>query len=123
MVKQHGLTFPILRGTEEVTAVYNIVYRYMFDRHRDLSLPISFLLNPKGEIVKVYQGPANPEHVEYDFRHIPQNSDERLARALPFPGVTDAIEFGRNYLSYGSVFFQRGYMDQAASSFSNCFAR
>jgi tetratricopeptide (TPR) repeat protein len=35
--------------------------------------------------------------------------------------VTDAIEFGRNYLrnylAYGSVFFQRGYMDQAEASF------
>ena len=80
-------------------------------------LPTSFLINAKGEIVKVYQGPVNPEHVEHDFRHIPQTSAERLARALPFPGVTDTIEFGRNYLSYGSVFFQRGYMDQAEASF------
>ena len=72
---------------------------------------------PKGEIVKVYQGPVNPDHVEQDFRHIPQTSAERLARALPFPGVTDTVEFGRNYLSYGSVFFQRGYLDQAAAAF------
>ncbi len=75
------------------------------------------LINAKGEIVKVYQGPVDADHVEYDFRHIPETSAERLARALPFPGVTDTVEFGRNYLSYGSVFFQRGYMDQAAASF------
>ncbi len=62
-------------------------------------------------------GAGEPDHVEYDFRHIPQNNAERMARALPFPGVTDAIEFGRNYLSYGSVFFQRGYLDQAKASF------
>ena len=31
--------------------------------------------------------------------------------------MTDTIEFGRNYLSYGSVFFQRGYIDQAEASF------
>jgi tetratricopeptide (TPR) repeat protein len=116
-VREHRLAFPILRGSEDVAAIYNILYRYLFDRHRDLELPTSFLISPKGEIVKVYQGPADPEHVERDFLHIPQTSAERLARALPFPGVTDAIEFGRNYLSYGSVFFQRGYMDQAAASF------
>lgn len=117
IVQQHRLSFPILRGSEDVAAIYNIVYRYLFDRHRDLAFPTSFLINPKGEIVKVYQGPVDAEQVGNDFRHIPATSAERLARALPFPGVTDTIEFGRNYLSYGSVFFQRGYMDQAAASF------
>jgi len=117
LVREHRLSFLILRGSEDVAAIYNILYRYLFDRHRDLALPTSFLINAKGEIVKVYQGPVDVKHVEQDFRHIPQTSAERLARALPFPGVTDTIEFGRNYLSYGSVFFQRGYMDQAAVSF------
>jgi tetratricopeptide (TPR) repeat protein len=117
LIREHRLSFPVLRGSEDVAATYNILYRYLFDRHRDLELPTSFLIDAKGEIVKVYQGPVDPEHVEQDFRHIPQTSAERLARALPFPGVTDTIEFGRNYLSYGSVFFQRGYMDQAEASF------
>ena len=120
LVREHRLSFPILRGPSDVAdvaAIYNILFRYLFDRHRDLDLPTSFLINATGEIVKVYQGPVDPDHVEHDFRHIPQTNAERLAQALPFPGVTDALEFGRNYLSYGSVFFQRGYMDQAAASF------
>jgi tetratricopeptide (TPR) repeat protein len=116
-VREHRLSFPILRGSEDVAAIYNIVYRHLFDRHRDLALPTSFLISAKGEIVKIYQGPVDPEHVEHDFRHIPQTNPERFARALPFPGMTDSIEFGRNYLSYGSVFFQRGYLDQAEASF------
>lgn len=117
LVRQRALSFPILLGSDDVAAIYNIVFRYLFDRHRDLGLPTSFLINAKGEIVKVYQGPVDPEHVGHDFRHIPQPSAERLARALPFPGVTDAIEFGRNYLSSGSVFFQQGYMEQAEACF------
>jgi tetratricopeptide (TPR) repeat protein/peroxiredoxin len=117
LVRDRSLSFPILLGSDDVAAIYNILYRYIFDRHRDLSLPTSFLINTQGEIVKVYQGPVNADHVTYDFLHLPQTSADRVARALPFPGVTDTIEFGRNYLSYGSVFFQRGYMDQAAKSF------
>jgi tetratricopeptide (TPR) repeat protein/peroxiredoxin len=116
-VQEQRLSFPILRGFEDVAAIYNILYRYLFDRHRDLALPTSFLIDATGQIVKVYQGPVNPEHVEQDFHHIPQTSAERLARAFPFPGVTDTVEFGRNFLSFGSVFFQRGYMEQAASAF------
>jgi tetratricopeptide (TPR) repeat protein len=89
----------------------------LFDRHRDLSLPTSLLLDGSGAIVKVYQGPVNPGTVEEDCRHIPGNPSERIARALPFPGVTDTLEFGRNYLSYGSIFFQHGYLDQAEAFF------
>ena len=110
-------SFPVLRGSDDVAGIYNILYRYLFDRHRDLGLPTSFLIDDKGEIVKVYQGNINPEQVEQDFRRIPQNDAERLARALPFPGVAETFECGRNYLSYGSMFFQRGYFDQAAASF------
>src|SRR5580658_7837326 len=117
LVREHHLSFKILRGSDDVAAIYNILFRYLFDRHRDLALPTSFLIDAEGEIIKVYQGPVDAEHVEYDFHHIPQTSAERLARALPSPGVTDTIEFERNYLSYGSVFFQRGYMDQAKASF------
>jgi tetratricopeptide (TPR) repeat protein/peroxiredoxin len=116
LARELRLSFPILRGSDDVAAIYNIVYRYLFDRHRDLSLPISFLIDDVGNIVKVYQGPVDAEHVEDDFRQIPQTVAERVAKALPFPGVSDALEFRRNYLSYGSVFFQQGYFDQAEAS-------
>jgi tetratricopeptide (TPR) repeat protein len=106
-----------LRGNDDIAAIYNIVYRQLFDRHRDLSLPISFLLDGNGSIVKVYQGPIVPDHVVADFQNIPQTDSQRLARALPFPSATYGLEFGRNYLSYGALFFQRGYLDQAEASF------
>ncbi|HTR64393.1 MAG TPA: FG-GAP-like repeat-containing protein [Terriglobales bacterium] len=114
--KEH-FSFPILRGTDDVAGVYNILYRYLFDRHRDLSLPTSFLIDAKGDIVKVYQGPVQPERIEEDCRQIPQTAAQRLAKALPFPGVTDVSEFPRNYLSYGSVFYQRGYFEQSEAAF------
>jgi len=117
LARDGHLSLPILLGSDDLAGTYNILYRYLFDRHRDLSLPTSFLINGGGDIVKVYQGPVNPEHVERDFRHIPQTAMERLAKALPFPGVSDTVEFGRNYLNYGSVYFQRGYLDQAEASF------
>jgi tetratricopeptide (TPR) repeat protein len=117
LARQRHLTLPILRGSDEVCAVYNILYRYLFDRHRDLGLPTSFLIDRSGDMVKIYQGPVKPEWVEQDSLRIPQNDVERLVEALPFPGVSENFEFGRNYLSIGSVYFQRGYMDQAAASF------
>ncbi|MGC2658899.1 MAG: tetratricopeptide repeat protein, partial [Bryobacteraceae bacterium] len=100
----------------DVAAVYSLLYRYLFDRHRDLPLPSTFLINRDGDIVKVYQGPVSPARMAAD-RH---SADEpaTLARALPFAGVATTYEFGRNYLSLGSGFFGRGYYDEAESSFA-----
>ncbi len=112
--------FPtILRCSADVVAVYNILYRQLFDRHRDMSLPTSFLIDGEGDIVKVYQGQVDPEHVEQDVQHIPQTEAERIERALPFRGPASSFAYGRNYLSYGSVFFQRGYFDEAEVAFQS----
>jgi tetratricopeptide (TPR) repeat protein/peroxiredoxin len=109
--------FPILRATADVSAVYNILFRSLFDRHRDMSLPSSFLIDGSGAIVKIYQGSASQDQIQRDARNIPQTSAECLIKALPFPGVTDGYEFGRNYLSYGSIFFERGYLEQSEAFF------
>jgi tetratricopeptide (TPR) repeat protein len=112
-----GPAVPILRGSNDCAGVYNLLYRYLFDRHRDLQLPTSFLLDENGEIVKVYQGTIDGQRIEQDFRSIPKNAKERMAKALPFDGVTDNPAFQRNYLSYGSVLYQRGYPDQAEAAY------
>jgi tetratricopeptide (TPR) repeat protein len=116
-LRDRHFSFPILRATGDVAAIYNLLYRQMFDRHRDMSLPAAFLIDGKGEIVKVYQGSVDFAHIESDSPQIPASPEERVAKALPFPGLSSTFEFERNNLSYGSVFFQRGYMDQAALFF------
>ncbi len=110
-------SFPIVRASDDVAAIYNIMFRQLFDRHRDLPLPTSFLIDENGYIVKVYQGPIVTEHVDRDFRSIPRTDADRVALALPFPGRKHNSEFGRNNLSLGALFFQRGYLDQAKVSF------
>jgi tetratricopeptide (TPR) repeat protein len=106
-----------ITATDDAAGIYNVLYRYLFDRHRDLTLPTSFLIDARGDIVKVYQGAADPRRVEEDLRAIPKTSAERLAKALPFPGNAETYEFGRNNLSLGAAFFQRGYYDQAEATF------
>jgi len=116
-LEKQRFPFPVVRGNDDLAGMYNILYRYLFDRHRDLILPTSFLLNSVGEIVKIYHGPIDPEHLTRDFQRIPKSPAERMALALPFPGITDTVEFGRNYLSFGSIYFQHGYFEQAQIAF------
>ena len=37
------LSFPILLPSADAIGIYNLLYRQLFDRHRDLRLPVSFL--------------------------------------------------------------------------------
>lgn len=110
-------SFPILRGSEGVTGPYNILYRYIFDRHQDLPLPCAFLIDREGEVIKIYQGPVDGKRLEEDCQRISQTTFDRVAAALPFSGVGDGLEFQRNHLSLGSVFYQRGYFEPAESAF------
>jgi Flp pilus assembly protein TadD/peroxiredoxin len=121
-VTKEGISFPILLATQDVAGIYNIVYRYLFDRRRDLGLPASFLVNADGMIFKVYQGPVNPDHVAEDLRSVPQTAAARMKRALPFEGTLYQDEFQRNDFTYGVAMFQRGYLEQAAASFEQVIA-
>ncbi len=121
-VVKEGFSFPVLLATPEMAGIYNIIYRYLFDRRRDLELPTSLLVNGDGMIVKVYQGPVNPERLAEDLRWVPGTAADRMRRALPFEGVLYSGEFQRNDFTYGVAMFQRGYLEQAAASFQQVIA-
>ena len=117
MQRENGFTLPVLRASDDIAAVYNLLYRHIFDRHQEMTLSTSFLIDEAGNIVKVYRGAIQPKKVDQDFRSIPRSEAERLQRGLPFPMQGSSISVGRNYLSLGAQFFQRGYLEQAAAFF------
>jgi Flp pilus assembly protein TadD/peroxiredoxin len=114
--------FRILFATEEIAGIYNLIYRYLFDRRRNLPIPMSLLLDREGMIVKVYQGSVDPPRVLADARSIPADDNERMRKALPFPGLLAQDSFQRNDFTYGVAMYQHGYLDQAAESFRQVIA-
>ena len=114
--------YPVLFATEETTGIYNIIYRYLFDRRRDLPIPCSFLLDREGTIVRVYQGPLVPERLLEDIAVIPRTAEERMRLALPFAGTLHQADMRRNDFTYGVAMFQHGYLEQAAESFQQVVA-
>lgn len=122
LATQEGLSFPILFATEEVAGIYNITYRYLFDRRRDLAIPTSFLLDKDGMIVKVIQGPIEPQRLLEDVKSIPTTIAERMKKAFPLHGELYQGAFLRNDFTYGVAMFQHGYLDQAAESFQQVIA-
>ncbi len=119
---QEKIQVPVLFATEDMAGVYNIVYRYLFDRRRDLPIPISFLLDRDSRIVKVYQAALDVQHLLQDIRSIPRNPAERMQKALPFRGELYLGAFARNDFTYGVALFQHGYLGQAEESFRQVIA-
>jgi FOG: TPR repeat len=122
MATAEARSFPVLFATEEVACIYNIIYRYLFDRRRDLGIPTSFLLDEDGMIIKIYQGAIDLEHVVEDVKTAPKTAAERSSRALPLKGELFQGSFQRNDFTYGVALFQHGYLDQAAASFQQVIA-
>lgn len=121
-IKAQHILLPVLFASPDVAGIYSILYRYLFDRRRDLPIPISFLIDESGMIVKLYQGAADPKQIAQDALSIPRNEHERFRQALPFPGTLFNGAFKRNDFTYGVALFQRGYLDQAAASFKQVVA-
>jgi len=115
--EREKLTLPVFPATPDVAGVYNILYRFLFDRRRDLPIPCSFLLDESGMIVKVYQGWLEASQILADAQGVPRTSDSRVTKALPFPGKLHGGQFKRNDFTYGVALFQHGYLDTAAESF------
>ena len=122
LVEKEKLSFPVLLASADVSGVYNIIYRYFFDRRRDLALPTSFLIDKDGMVIKIYQGALDPKRLLADIESVPQTPAERIRKALPFPGTLYRSEFKRNDFTYGVAFFQRGYLEQAEDSFKQVIA-
>jgi tetratricopeptide (TPR) repeat protein len=116
------LSFPVLFATEDMAGIYNIIYRHMFDRRRNLGIPTSFLLDREGLIVKVYQGQIDSQRLLEDARTVPVSVADRMKKAVPFNGELYQGAFARNDFTYGVALFQQGYLEQARESFEQVVA-
>jgi tetratricopeptide (TPR) repeat protein/peroxiredoxin len=122
VARQERLSFPVLFANDEAAGVCNLIYRYLFDRRRDLPIPSAWLLDGQGMIVRIYQGVVDPQTVLRDAQSIPVDPAERMRAALPFPGILVQDKFARNDFTYGVAMFQHGYLDHAEESFLQVLA-
>ncbi len=122
LTEKERFAFPVLFASAETAGIYNIIYRHLFDRRRDLPLPVSFLLDRDGMIVKVYQGLVGVDELLEDVKSIPSTAAARMRKALPFEGKLVQDAFQRNDFTYGVAMYQHGYLGQAVASFLQVIA-
>jgi Flp pilus assembly protein TadD len=116
------LSFPLLLADERASQVFSLFHRYLFDRRRDIVLPSAFLLE-SGKVVRIYEGAQSVAELAGDAGRIPRNAEERLKRALPFPGHYYRSELHHNYFTYGVAYLQHEYFDEARAAFEQSIER
>ncbi len=111
------LSFPILLADDRAAIAWNIQYRYLFDRRRNIAAPTTFLLDASGAIICVYHGYTDPTAILADWKTAPETPQQRFARAMPFPGLYYGNPIKRDYFTYGVAFIEYGYADEAQAAF------
>jgi len=98
---------------DEMAGTYSVLSRYLFDRREDLRLPTLLLLNGQGEIAKVYRDGIPAGTLVADLARLDATPAERLARAIPFPGMFHTLPSERNDFQYSLELAEQGH-DQAS---------
>jgi tetratricopeptide (TPR) repeat protein len=107
----------IYRADDHSIRAWNIQMRYLFDRRREMTPPLSFLLDAQGAVVRIYQGLVRPEDVINDTISIQGNKQPSFARAVPFAGPYFGNVPDRDYFTYGIAFVEYGFVDEAQAAF------
>ena len=118
-----GLDFPLLLANEEMVGIYSVLASNLYDRVSELAIPMSFLIDEQGRIVKVYRGAVGVDQVARDSGRIPRTRKERERAGLPFDGINLIGEFLRNDFALGNAFAERGYWSHAEGLYERAIER
>jgi len=122
-VADKQLPFPVLLPEPSSVHTYKIFHRSLLRRPRDLQIPTTYLVNPQGEVVKVYRGVTHPDRLLNDLQWIPDSAEARWRTALPYPGrqvhsrpTRDYVALAFSFMNAGIAEASRSYLPRATSS-------
>jgi tetratricopeptide (TPR) repeat protein len=110
---------PVAIAGSDVAGQYDLLHRYVFDRREDLPLPVVFLINGKGEIVRIYRSASALTAIAGDVAAIDVADTKRLARSLPFTGTFYSKPGERNYFQYGLELSEQAHDAAALVAFEH----
>jgi Tfp pilus assembly protein PilF len=108
---------PTVLASRELGLQLAIVNRFLYMNRQPVVLPAAWLLDANGRIVKVYRGALDVAGVIRDAGAIDVPARERLARALPFPGLLISAPSIRNYVPFGAELLDEGLDEPAVAAF------
>jgi tetratricopeptide (TPR) repeat protein len=86
LLQQIGFRAPTGLATVDLLDKLQIVHNQLFDSHRPLPLPCSFLIDSSGRLAAIYKGPASIENVLRHTASLSTDTDDLRRRAVPLAG-------------------------------------
>ena len=114
--KKPNAPFSVLYPAQRQIAAWNLFHRQLFDRHQDIGLPMSFLLDERGRVVKVYKGVTASAVILADLAATGRPS-------LPFAGRWYGPSPQRNYVEIATALAEHGLGAESAVYFDEALSR
>ena len=86
VLKKLGFLFPNARISGQGMLALDFLQRGILDRWKPLPLPVTFLIDGKGELLAIYKGPVSSVQLIADLKVGLLTADQRRDAAVPFPG-------------------------------------
>lgn len=111
-----------LRLAPSEQKLLNTVVKNLFAGRKDMTLPVTLLVDGDRRIVKIYRSVANERWISDDLRRLPRNQAERARLALPFPAPYSGQTRNRleSYFLIGYELLQDGSLTEAMAYFEEC---
>jgi tetratricopeptide (TPR) repeat protein len=104
---------PVVHATRQQGILWALVYRHLYMNRPPMPLPTALLIDAQGRIVRAYRANLEAARVIRDAAAIDASNEERLSRALPFPGGFHAPLAMRNFLPFGRELLDEGLEAEA----------
>lgn len=111
-VRERQLTFPVWLADAETLDRLNTFYKLLFSRAGDLALPTTFLLDKRGQVVKIYRGIIPIEALLADLDNLRNNPLQLAQSALPYQGRRFGSPFFRDYYGMAATFYEGGRVEE-----------
>ncbi|NIP91957.1 MAG: redoxin domain-containing protein [Akkermansiaceae bacterium] len=102
-----GMAGPELVGLLE-QSILKSVYR-----HRQMPVPVSFLIDRGGWLSAIYKGPVALEQVIADRKELGKSPGAARAAAVPFAGIWAEQQFVSNPMTVAGAYFEGNYLEDA----------
>jgi Tfp pilus assembly protein PilF/peroxiredoxin len=112
-----GSAVTAMLAGDEMAGTYSVLSRFLFDRREDLRLPTLLLLNPQGEIAKVYRDRIVAASVLADLPRVDVPPAERLSWAVPFAGTFHTAPGERNDFQLSLDLAEQGFEKASLAGF------
>jgi len=106
-----AIPFPAGLATADMLEKLQLVHNHLFDVHRAMPVPTSFLVQPGQGLAAIYKGPVDVERIVRDVALLDRRGDVRRTAALPLRGHWLARQRPIHLLPLAWNLIQAGYLE------------